>query len=99
MPEDIDRIGYRVVLASKLMIGLSGVILLFVDATFMGIALIALALLVKWTNDGKWFVWSEDATIPCRRCGGYGFSGYGTGYDDVCDWCGGYCAERYEPKA
>lgn len=28
-------------------------------------------------------------TIPCERCGGFGFSGYGTGYDAVCDECGG----------
>lgn len=25
----------------------------------------------------------------CERCGGSGFSGYGTGYDDVCSTCGG----------
>lgn len=28
-------------------------------------------------------------TIPCERCGGSGFSGYGTGYDAVCDECAG----------
>lgn len=27
--------------------------------------------------------------VDCPRCGGGGFSGRGTGYDDVCDWCGG----------
>lgn len=26
---------------------------------------------------------------PCTRCGGSGFSGRGTGYDDVCGECGG----------
>lgn len=25
----------------------------------------------------------------CPKCGGSGFSGYGTGYDDVCGECGG----------
>lgn len=28
-------------------------------------------------------------TVPCAKCGGGGFSGYGTGYDAVCDDCGG----------
>jgi hypothetical protein len=28
-------------------------------------------------------------TKPCERCGGSGFSGRGTGYDDVCNQCGG----------
>jgi len=28
-------------------------------------------------------------TEPCERCGGSGFSGYGTGYNAVCDECGG----------
>lgn len=27
--------------------------------------------------------------VWCKRCGGSGFSGRGTGYDDVCDDCGG----------
>lgn len=26
---------------------------------------------------------------PCEMCGGSGFSGRGTGYDDVCSECGG----------
>lgn len=26
---------------------------------------------------------------PCGTCGGSGFSGRGTGYDDVCGECGG----------
>lgn len=30
---------------------------------------------------------------PCARCGGSGFSGAGSGYDDVCDDCGG---QRFE---
>lgn len=28
-------------------------------------------------------------TEPCPKCGGTGFSGYGTGYNAVCDECGG----------
>jgi len=28
-------------------------------------------------------------TVVCQRCGGSGFSGRGTGYDDVCSECGG----------
>ncbi|ULF49382.1 anti-TRAP protein [Bacillus phage MrBubbles] len=28
-------------------------------------------------------------TEECATCGGSGFSGYGTGYDAVCDNCGG----------
>lgn len=32
---------------------------------------------------------TEHTEIPCGRCGGSGFSGYGTGYDAVCDECGG----------
>lgn len=27
--------------------------------------------------------------VDCPRCGGSGFTGQGTGYGDVCDWCGG----------
>lgn len=27
--------------------------------------------------------------VDCDRCGGSGFSGRGTGYDDVCGHCGG----------
>jgi hypothetical protein len=34
-------------------------------------------------------------TVRCRKCGGGGFSGYGTGYDDVCSDCGG-CGETPE---
>jgi hypothetical protein len=26
---------------------------------------------------------------PCKTCGGSGFSGRGSGYDDVCGECGG----------
>lgn len=28
-------------------------------------------------------------TTNCHKCGGGGFSGYGTGYGDVCDNCAG----------
>lgn len=31
----------------------------------------------------------EENLEPCPRCGGSGFSGHGTGHDDVCDECGG----------
>lgn len=31
----------------------------------------------------------EGFTICCTECGGSGFTGYGTGYDCVCDTCGG----------
>ena len=27
--------------------------------------------------------------VECKICHGSGFSGYGTGYDDVCSNCGG----------
>lgn len=27
--------------------------------------------------------------VECRECGSIGFSGQGTGYDSVCDNCGG----------
>ncbi|WP_176374175.1 hypothetical protein [Bacillus mobilis] len=30
-----------------------------------------------------------ETRIECEVCGGSGFSGYGTGYDAVCDNCGG----------
>lgn len=30
---------------------------------------------------------------PCRDCGGTGFTGRGTGYDDVCDRCAGTLEE------
>jgi len=30
--------------------------------------------------------------VNCPRCGGGGFSGPGTGYDDVCGECGGQSA-------
>lgn len=42
-----------------------------------------------------WRYWQENREPPepemvdCPRCGGSGFSGYGTGYGDVCDECGG----------
>jgi hypothetical protein len=32
---------------------------------------------------------SEAILIDCPRCSGSGFSGYGTGYGDVCSECGG----------
>lgn len=32
---------------------------------------------------------------PCPKCNGSGFNGRGTGYDDVCDHCGG---ARYMPQ-
>jgi hypothetical protein len=32
--------------------------------------------------------WEDAALIPCNSCIG-GFSGYGTGYDAVCDDCAG----------
>jgi len=28
-------------------------------------------------------------TVECEVCVGSGFSGYGTGYDAICDNCGG----------
>lgn len=31
----------------------------------------------------------EIQTVDCEECGGSGFSGLGTGYDSVCDNCGG----------
>lgn len=34
---------------------------------------------------------SEVEYIPCEKCSGSGFDGYGTGYDSVCSNCtGGY---------
>jgi hypothetical protein len=35
---------------------------------------------------------TEVALVTCPKCGGSGFSGRGSGYDDVCDECGG-CKE------
>lgn len=32
----------------------------------------------------------ESAKIPCPKCHGSGFTGRGSGYDDVCDCTGGY---------
>lgn len=32
--------------------------------------------------------------VDCAQCGGSGFNGRGTGYDDVCSECGG---QRYMP--
>ncbi|MFY0516519.1 hypothetical protein ACOMCU_01620 [Lysinibacillus sp. UGB7] len=29
------------------------------------------------------------STVECKTCGGSGFSGHGSGYDSVCDNCGG----------
>lgn len=40
--------------------------------------------------------------VTCPKCGGSGFSGYGTGYDDVCDDCAGnktVLAEDAQPAA
>lgn len=37
----------------------------------------------------------ETGMIVCETCGGSGFSGRGTGYDDVCGQCGGL---KYFPK-
>lgn len=31
----------------------------------------------------------EVKIVECTECGGGGFSGCGTGYNDVCDNCGG----------
>jgi hypothetical protein len=36
---------------------------------------------------GEWN--NPPGTEPCKVCGGSGFSGRGTGYDDVCGECGG----------
>ena len=46
-----------------------------------------LTLLVDESGKGS-LVW-QPPLIECPKCGGGGFSGYGTGYDDVCDECGG----------
>lgn len=45
--------------------------------------------------------------VPCRVCGGSGFSGMGTGYDAVCGECGGtqfedspeHLSQRLRPDA
>ena len=31
----------------------------------------------------------DEPMVDCPRCGGSGFDGRGTGYDDVCRECGG----------
>jgi hypothetical protein len=31
----------------------------------------------------------DEPLVDCPVCGGSGFSGYGSGYDDVCGECGG----------
>jgi hypothetical protein len=38
--------------------------------------------------------WNNYPMTLCPKCQGSGFSGRGTGYDDVCDECGGL---RYLP--
>lgn len=48
----------------------------------------------KRLDSGEWTVFRTEIepqyiTETCPICGGGGFSGQGTGYDDVCD-CGGY---------
>jgi len=35
-------------------------------------------------------IMSEDNKVVCDKCKGSGFSGFGTGYDAVCDCTGGY---------
>lgn len=44
---------------------------------------------------------SEPETVDCPKCSGSGFSGYGTGYDDVCGWCiaGKVLKGEYESKS
>lgn len=48
-----------------------------------------------YDGDGQWvpiifgFWYLKYRLVDCAKCGGGGFSGYGTGYDDVCDECGG----------
>lgn len=41
----------------------------------------------RWTMDRE--IKSGWVVETCVKCGGSGFSGYGTGYDDVCPDCGG----------
>jgi hypothetical protein len=46
-----------------------------------------------WCQLNSWRVWCRlkgaQPLRDCRVCGGSGFSGRGTGYDDVCSECGG----------
>lgn len=36
--------------------------------------------------------------VTCRRCRGSGWSGYGSGYDAICDDCAGYGLELIYPR-
>lgn len=42
-------------------------------------------VIIEAENEYKSYIKTEE----CDVCGGGGFSGYGTGYDAVCDNCGG----------
>lgn len=53
------------------------------------IALILIALEVGRVLRNRRREDSEPLLEDCPNCGGSGFSGYGSGYDAVCDWCGG----------
>lgn len=42
--------------------------------------------------------WNNAAEVDCRKCGGSGFYGYGTGYDAVCDNCTGGIENKVTPQ-
>lgn len=49
----------------------------------------------EWEMDGVFGTPDglNEMPMPCVKCGGGGFSGYGSGYDAVCDHCGGGISE------
>lgn len=94
-PSEIDKYGSIIVAVVKVMlymIAICGWLFIPLWACFF---IGAFGLGLDWTNDGRWFPWSPVASVYCEKCGGGGFSGRGTGYDDVCDDCGGYGRQLY----
>lgn len=91
----IDYYGNIIVILVKTLLIFAGLIGLWYFPFWVSVVCWYFAWKFEWINDGKWFPWSPVAMIDCTRCGGSGFSGYGSGYDAVCDWCGGTKKEQY----
>lgn len=64
---------------------------------FTAFALLCLALAGLVLNRGRFYLreaqrlHADCCGIDCPACAGGGFTGRGTGYDDVCSECGGQC--------
>jgi hypothetical protein len=95
-PQKINLYGSFLTGIAKILLFLMSVAALSFFPWQVAAFIFIVAIGLDWRDDGRWFPWSPPARMPCRKCGGSGFSGYGTGYDAVCDWCGGYCEELYE---